>query len=52
MSDEAGFTQDHQSQRVIEAFEELFERWVPREKFEIINATTQKGKYLNHKITY
>ena len=52
ISDEAGFTQDHQSQRVIEAFEELFERWVPREKFEIINATTQKGKYLNHKITY
>ena len=52
MSDEAGFTQTHQSQRVIEAFEELFEKWVPREKFEIINATTQKGKYLNHKITY
>ena len=52
ISDEAGFTTTHQAQRVIEAFDELFEKWEPRETFEIVNATEHKGKFLNHKITY
>ena len=52
LSDEAGFTAEHQAQRVMEAFEELFSVWEPREDFEIVNATEYKGRFLNHKITY
>ena len=52
LSEEAGFTAKHQAERVIEAFEELFKVWKPREDFEIINATEQKGKFLNHKLIY
>ena len=52
LSDEAGFTSDHQSNRVIEAFNELFSTFKPREKYELINATEHKGNFLTHKITY
>ena len=52
ISDEAGFTSEHQANRVIEAFNELFNTWKPREKYEIINATEHKGNFLNHKIIY
>eukprot|EP01046_Picozoa_sp_COSAG06_P009279 COSAG06_NODE_481_length_15160_cov_3.931479_25_plen_484_part_00 len=52
ISDEAGFTQKHQAQRVMESFDELFKIWEPRKPFEIVNATEYKGKFLNHKITY
>ena len=52
LSDEAGFTAKIQGERVIEAFDTLFKTWKPREDFEIINATQQKGKYLNHKLVY
>ena len=52
LSDEAGFTAEKQGERVIEAFNTLFETWKPREDFEIINATEQKGKFLNHKLIY
>ena len=52
MSDEAGFTSAHQGKRVIEAFDELFKTWKPREKYEIINTNEYKGKFLNHKLIY
>ena len=52
ISDEAGFTAEHQAYRVMEAFNTLFDTWKPREKYEIINATESKPKYLNHKIIY
>ncbi|MGB0404859.1 MAG: glycosyltransferase [Fusobacterium sp.] len=52
ISDEAGFTVKHQANRVMEAFTELFKTWKPREKYEIVNATEYKGKFLNHKILY
>ena len=52
LSDEAGFTSDHQSNRVIEAFDELFETWEPREKYELINVNEHKGNFLTHKIYY
>jgi glycosyltransferase involved in cell wall biosynthesis len=51
-SEEAGFTVKHQANRVMEAFTELFKTWKPREKYEIVNATEYKGKFLNHKIIY
>ena len=52
ISDEAGFTAEHQGNRVMEAFNELFDTWKPREKYEVINATIQKPNFLNHKIIY
>jgi glycosyltransferase involved in cell wall biosynthesis len=52
IEDEAGFTSEHQAQRVIEAFDELFSTWKPKEKYEIVNATNYKGKMLSHKIYY
>ena len=52
LSNEAGFTAEQQGKRVIEAFDELFKTWKPREKYEIVNATKYKGKFLNHKIVY
>jgi hypothetical protein len=52
LSDEAGFNAEKQGERVIEAFDELFKVWEPREDFEIIDINEVKGKYLNHKILY
>ena len=52
ISDEAGFTSDHQSNRVIKAFEELFDAWKPKERYELINANKYKGNFLTHKIDY
>ena len=52
ISDEAGFTAQHQAERVMEAFNTLFNTWKPREKYEIVNATEYKGNYLTHKIIY
>ena len=36
----------------MEAFDELFEVWEPRNDYDVVNATEQKGKFLNHKINY
>ena len=52
ISDEAGFTQDHQAQRIIKGMDELFATWTPRSNFEFINATTYKKPVLNHKLVY
>jgi hypothetical protein len=52
LSEEAGFTSPYQAQRVMEAFNELFNTWKPREKYELVNANEYKGKFLNHKIIY
>lgn len=52
ISDEAGFTSEHQANRFVEAFDELFKTWKPREKYELVNANEYKGKFLNHKTIY
>lgn len=49
---ESGFTAEWQGKRVIEAFDELFETWEPRKKFELINTTKIKDKVINHKLLY
>ena len=36
----------------MEAFDELFSTWKPKEKYEITNATEYKGKFLPHKLYY
>jgi glycosyltransferase involved in cell wall biosynthesis len=52
LGDEAGFTSKHQANRVMEAFDELFSTWKPREKYEVINANEYKGRVLKHKLIY
>jgi glycosyltransferase involved in cell wall biosynthesis len=52
ISNEAGFTAEHQGNRVMEAFNTLFNTWKPREKYDITNATEYKGHHLKHKIYY
>jgi glycosyltransferase involved in cell wall biosynthesis len=50
--DEAGFTSKHQADRVIEAFDELFKTWKPREKFEFIDVNEVEDRIVNHKLLY
>jgi len=52
IGEEAGFTGEHQGKRVIEAFDELFEAWKPREKYELINCNETKPNSVNHKLIY
>ena len=52
ISEEAGFTSEHQANRFVEAFDELFKTWKPREKYELVNANEYRGKFLNHKTIY
>ena len=52
ISNEAGFTSEHQADRVIEAFNTLFETWKPREKFEFIKLNEVKNKVVPHKLLY
>ena len=52
ISKEAGFTSEHQANRYVEAFNELFKTWKPREKYELLNANDYKGKFLKHKVIY
>jgi glycosyltransferase involved in cell wall biosynthesis len=49
---EAGFTSEAQGKRVIEAFDELFATWKPREKFELINTNEVEDRKINHKLIY
>ena len=52
LSDEAGFTGEKQGIRVMNAFDELFSTWKPREKFEFINTNEVKDRKVNHKLIY
>jgi len=52
ISDEAGFTGEKQGIRVINAFDELFATWKPREKYELINANEFKDRKITHKLLY
>jgi glycosyltransferase involved in cell wall biosynthesis len=52
IGEEAGFTGTIQGKRVIEAFDELFSTWKPREKFELINTIEVKDRVINHNLLY
>ena len=52
MSDEAGFTSIKMSNRIIEAIDELFETWEPREKYELINTNIDIKKIQTHALIY
>jgi glycosyltransferase involved in cell wall biosynthesis len=50
--DEAGFTSVKQGKRVIEAFDELFKTWKPREKYELINTNEVEDRIIKHELLY
>ena len=52
LSDEAGFTAIKMSNRVIEAIDELFDTWEPREKYELIDTNIDIKKTQKHALIY
>ena len=52
LSKEAGFTAEQQGKRVIEALDELFNTWEPREAFEVIDTDEDIKKIQTHNLVY
>ena len=52
LSEEAGFTAEHQGKKFIEAADELFNTWKPREAFEIIDTDEDIRKINTHNLVY
>lgn len=52
IGDEAGFTSEKMGERVIEAMDELFQNWKPREKFELLSDSSYEKRVLPHKLEY
>ena len=52
MSDEAKMTADAMAQNIIDAIEETFEKFTPREEFDLIKVETTKPNYVEHKLIY
>ena len=54
LSEEAGFTSEQQGKRVIEALDELFNTWEPREAFEVIDTDNDpsQNRIQTHKLVY
>ena len=52
LSKEAGFTAEYQGKRFIEAADELFNTWEPREAFEVIDTDEDIRKIQTHNLVY
>jgi len=52
LSDEAGFTSEKMSNKVIDGMDELFSTWVPRKKFTFSSDKDAASRVLNHKLLY
>ncbi len=52
LSEEAGFTAEQQGKRVIEALDELFNTWEPREAFEVIDTDEDIRRIQTHNLVY
>jgi glycosyltransferase involved in cell wall biosynthesis len=52
VSEEAGFTGEIMGKRVIEAIDELFTTWQPREEFELLSDSDYEKRVLPHKLVY
>jgi len=52
VGEEAGFTGEIMGKRVIEAVEELFNTWQPREEFELLSDSDYEKRVLPHKLVY
>ena len=51
-SNEAGFTSEKMTEKVIDGFEELFQTWKPREKYNFLKDTDYEKRVLPHKLVY
>jgi glycosyltransferase involved in cell wall biosynthesis len=49
---EAGFTGKIMGERIIKSIDQLFNTWIPREKFEFIDIDDVKEPQLNHELLY
>ena len=52
LGDEAGFTSEKMTNRIIEGIEELFDVWTPRESFTFLKDTDYKTEKLKHNLIY
>lgn len=52
LSDEAGFTSEKMSNRIIESVDKLFSTWKPREKYNFLKDTDYEKRILPHKLVY
>tara|TARA_R110001592_G_scaffold98243_1_gene280751 strand:+ start:140 stop:1576 length:1437 start_codon:yes stop_codon:yes gene_type:complete len=52
ISDEAGFTSEKMTDRVVEGIEELFSTWKPRKKYQFLKDTDYEKRILPHKLDY
>ncbi len=52
LGDEAGFTAEKMSYRIIENIDNLFNTWNPREKYELIKIDARKPKHVCHTLEY
>ncbi len=52
IGDEAGFTAEKMSNRIIEGIDELFDTWKPREKYELIDVDEDNKRILTHALRY
>ena len=52
LSNEAGFTSEKMSQRIIEGMDTLFSTWTPRSKFVFYKDTDYTPRVLRHKLEY
>ena len=52
IGDEAGFTAEKMSNRIIEAIDELFDTWEPREKYELIDTSIDNKNTITHALRY
>jgi len=52
IGDEAGFTAEIMTQRVIEGVDQTFEEFIPRKKYEFINANEFKKPTVQHSLIY
>jgi hypothetical protein len=49
---EGGFTGKRMGERAINAIDQLFSTWTPREKYEFINVLEVKEDELSHELLY
>ena len=52
LGDEAGFTSEKMTKRLINSLDKLFETWKPRPKYEFFKDTDLEKQVLPHKLVY
>ena len=50
--EKAGLTSEAMAERAINAIDKLFNTWIPREKYELINVNEVKEDTINHELLY